>query len=162
MISDGIRCPKCGETKIRGDFYVHRGKKKGITCYCKPCHRENTNSLRRKKREKGLTVEERNKLRIVGKASCRRYREIVYNYYGNKCACCGETHKEFFAIDHINNDGNIHRRTISGNSIALWLIRNNFPSGFQILCHNCNMAKALYSICPHQREKGLKENERAN
>ena len=22
-----------------------------------------------------------------------------------------------------------------------WLVRNDFPEGFQILCHNCNTAK---------------------
>lgn len=160
MNSNGIKCPKCGKTKPTEDFYIHRGKKNGYTCYCKICHRANTNFLRRAKRKRGLTIEEKNKIRIVGKANTRKYRDIVYEHYGNKCACCGETHREFFAIDHINNDGNIHRKTISGTTISLWLIRNNFPDGFQILCHNCNMAKALYGQCPHQKE--LKDNERAN
>ena len=32
-----------------------------------------------------------------------------------------------------------------------WIIKNNFPKGFQILCHNCNSAKAVYGKCPHEK-----------
>jgi hypothetical protein len=32
------------------------------------------------------------------------------------------------------------------------LIKNNFPDGFQVLCHNCNMSIGLYGYCPHQTE----------
>ena len=32
-----------------------------------------------------------------------------------------------------------------------WIIENNFPKGFQILCHNCNVAKGLYGECPHEK-----------
>jgi hypothetical protein len=30
---------------------------------------------------------------------------------------------------------------------------------YQLLCHNCNMAKGFYGLCPHQEQKGehLKE-----
>jgi hypothetical protein len=31
-----------------------------------------------------------------------------------------------------------------------WLITNNFPDDFQILCHNCNYAKS-HGGCPHKR-----------
>lgn len=67
----------------------------------------------------------------------------------NRCACCGESHAEFLAIDHINGGGHQHRKTI-GNFFR-WLIRNGFPDGFRVLCHNCNMALAFNGYCPHQR-----------
>lgn len=69
------------------------------------------------------------------------------------CACCGEKELKFLCIDHINGGGNKHRRTITngkGGNMPFWLYRNNFPSGFQILCHNCNMAKGFYKTCPHK------------
>ncbi len=78
-------------------------------------------------------------------------RVAVLEHYGKKCACCGEAQPEFLAIDHVNNDGAEHRRSVhSGKHIIRWLIQNNFPDGFQVLCFNCNMAKSVYGICPHQ------------
>lgn len=77
----------------------------------------------------------------------------VLEHYGKQCACCGESKYEFLAIDHINNDGAEQRRSmpnIRGSKFMRWLILNNYPTNFQILCHNCNMAKGFYGQCPHQ------------
>lgn len=76
----------------------------------------------------------------------------VIDAYGGKCACCGETEPIFLSVDHINGDGAEHRRQIGGSAqLPRWLIQNGFPEGFQILCHNCNMAKHINGgVCPHQ------------
>lgn len=38
-----------------------------------------------------------------------------------------------------------------GFGIYDWLIKNNFPSGFQVLCCNCNYGKnSNHGICPHK------------
>ena len=80
-----------------------------------------------------------------------KQRNKVLEYYGNYCHCCGENEIKFLSIDHINGGGTKHRKQIGGGgtSLYLWLIKNNFPIGFQILCYNCNMAKGLYGKCPH-------------
>ncbi len=85
----------------------------------------------------------------------RSYRHLCITAYGGyACACCGETASEFLQIDHINNDGADHRRQVGkGNATYKWLIKNGFPPGFQVLCANCNYAKAHYGYCPHQRDK---------
>jgi hypothetical protein len=88
-----------------------------------------------------------------------KIRKEVMNHYGNKCNCCGEDTLEFLAIDHINGKGNEHRRKISPKNqtnvsstvMYRWLIKNNYPDGFQILCHNCNVAKHHHGICPHKK-----------
>jgi hypothetical protein len=80
----------------------------------------------------------------------RRLRIDAINFYGGKCICCRESILEFLAIDHIDGGGNDHRKSIRTN-IYLWLKKNNYPDGFQILCHNCNMAKGFYGICPHMQ-----------
>ena len=67
-------------------------------------------------------------------------RLIVMNHYGGKCAFCGNTNVNHLCIDHINNDGAEHRKTI-GRQICRWLIKNNFPDGFQVLCYNHNAEK---------------------
>ena len=80
----------------------------------------------------------------------RRKRSKVLSYYGSICTCCGEDKVAFLGIDHIEGKGNQHRKEIGGGSrFYNWLIKNNFPAGFQTLCHNCNMAKGFYGACPH-------------
>lgn len=105
-----------------------------------------------KKRVKEYSFEKRLKQKIQ-----------VYNHYSNydiKCNCCGEKQIEFLTLDHINNDGSQHKKenNISGgHKMREWIIKNNFPPGFQILCWNCNCAKGvdLENICPHQRQKEI-------
>ena len=72
-------------------------------------------------------------------------------------SCCGETGFEFLTVDHINNDGNEHRRQIKAAfGIYGWLEKNGFPKdGLQLLCWNCNMGKrANGGTCPHQALEG--------
>ena len=79
-------------------------------------------------------------------------RRMVLEHYGGVCACCGETEPAFLTIDHINNDGAAHRRAIGATSashFAVWLYRHGYPDGFQVLCANCNHAKAVVGTCPH-------------
>ena len=87
-----------------------------------------------------------------------RCRNDVFTAYGGyKCNCCGETEKMFLSIDHVNNDGAAMRKAklYSGNGTGfyLWLRKNNFPNGFQVLCMNCQVGKHKNGgVCPHQRK----------
>lgn len=80
--------------------------------------------------------------------------EVLTHYGGNppKCACCGESHIEFLVLDHIRAEGTKHRRKLGygGSNFYRWLIKNNFPDGYQVLCANCNTAKWNYKekFCP--------------
>ena len=69
-----------------------------------------------------------------------------------KCACCGEHCLRLLTIDHINNDGNSHRKSDKGARYLIsWLSKNNFPAGFQVLCFSCNWGKYWYGVCPHKK-----------
>lgn len=71
------------------------------------------------------------------------------------CRCCGEATLEFLALDHVNGSGNKHRKEVGTLAMADWAKRNNYPPGlFQVLCHNCNLAKGFYGRCPHQGYMG--------
>jgi len=90
----------------------------------------------------------------------RRGRRLkVLTYYSNgtpKCECCEETLLEFLCLDHTDGGGNKHRKTLgdpSGTSIYQWIIKNNFPKGFRVLCYNCNNAYGHYGYCPHKMKK---------
>jgi len=81
-------------------------------------------------------------------------RKVVISYYSggtDVCACCGEGHIEFLSIDHIGGGGGKHRKAV-GNFYA-WILREDFPPGFRVLCHNCNQALGLFGACPHESEK---------
>jgi hypothetical protein len=94
-----------------------------------------------------------NKGRMRG--SYYQLRAEAIEAYGKICRCCGEDLREMLSIDHINGDGNKHRReTGTGRSFYLWLKKNNYPQReFQILCLGCNMAKKQNARCPHQLVK---------
>lgn len=75
--------------------------------------------------------------------SRERTKSLVLTHYGNgKCACviCGFDDIRALSIDHINNDGAEHRKKI-GCDICRWLVKSNFPKGYQTLCMNCQLIK---------------------
>jgi len=79
-------------------------------------------------------------------------RKKVFDHYGYRCQCCGEATPEFLCIDHILGGGERHRKIIGSGNLYKWLIQNKYPEGYQVLCHNCNMAKGSYGVCPHKIE----------
>jgi len=87
--------------------------------------------------------------------SRHRLRNEVIDAYGGKCACCGETRKEFLSIDHKNGNGNKQKKEIGARTsqeFYCWLKENNYPDGFQVLCFNCNCGKGTYSVCPYDKD----------
>jgi hypothetical protein len=96
---------------------------------------------------------------LDGLSAGKRYRVKVrlealraYSKADPICVCCGETTLEFLALDHIDGGGNAHRKSIRPTGIVSmyeWARRNGYPPLFQVLCHNCNLAKGFYGRCPH-------------
>ncbi len=94
---------------------------------CIQCHRDQNNTRNRANRVK------------------------VLKHYGGdppKCACCSENKLEFLSLDHIHGGGNKQRQSIKIRWWE-WLLKNNLPTGFRVLCHNCNQAIGVYGYCPH-------------
>ena len=91
----------------------------------------------------------REKLRARSKRIMFEIRQRVFNGYGGKCSCCGETERAFLSIDHVNNDGAKERREKTGGyGFLSRIVKENFPPRYQILCFNCNWAKS-HGGCPH-------------
>ena len=92
------------------------------------------------------------KIRAKSRRCALRQRELCFEHYGQVCACCGEANKKFLSIDHINNDGAAHyRQDPKAMNLARWLVKHNFPTGFQILCYNCNCGRHYNDgVCPHE------------
>ena len=147
-------CNNCKEPKWLHHFYKASRLTDGHMSWCKVCH----NALSKKSRSKNNKYRKRqaewfkvNKKKLA----LRRFwlKAKVISNYGTKCVCCGEDNIHFLCIDHINNDGAKHRKMLGGSSILLWLKKNNYPPGFQILCYNCNCAKRFHEVCPHLKAK---------
>lgn len=60
--------------------------------------------------------------------------------------CCSK-HAQY------QNDFALDQKTpVAGSRFYVWLKKNNYPPGFQILCYNCNCAKGHFGYCPHNLE----------
>ena len=59
------------------------------------------------------------------------------------CRWCGQGDVDVLCIDHINDDGAHHRKNIGTDTLTAWIIKNDYPPGFQVLCANCNLKKEV-------------------
>jgi len=98
-----------------------------------------------------------NKQRHIERNRARRQKikiEVLSHYGGMppKCANPFGLHltKDPFlndirslSLDHINGNGNQQRKQLGADSIYVWLIKNNFPEGYQVLCMNCQWIKRV-------------------
>lgn len=83
-----------------------------------------------------------------------RLKVEVLTRYGGKCqgkdGTCPETDFDVLTLDHVNNDGHLHRKELGmgsggriGGKMYRWAKKNGYPSMLQILCANCNMKKMI-------------------
>jgi hypothetical protein len=79
-------------------------------------------------------------------------REVVFNAYGDFCKCCKENTVEFLTLEHINNDGQLHRAKMNQDNFKVWIdaARQNNKNKFSVLCMNCNWSKGKFGYCPHK------------
>jgi len=133
------RCGLCKEIfpATLHHFKHNKNVKSGLDTYCKDC-----NNRRNREAEAALKL------------------DVFTHYSGGtpKCACCGSTYTEFLTLDHINGDGAQHRRELKGRRVYRWVKAHDYPSGFQVLCMNCNFAKGMFGFCPHD----MKETDNAD
>jgi len=86
------------------------------------------------------------------KGKSARAKLAVVSGYGGKCTCCGEARLVFLEIDHVDNDAKqrvLRGEPRRGANLYKWLLKNELPNGFQVLCRNCNWGKWIYGVCPH-------------
>ena len=85
---------------------------------------------------------ERAKARL--RANHAAVRQQILDHYGAVCKMCGETDPVVLAIDHVEGRGTAHRRGVGSPSrVYRNIIKEGFPSDYQILCHNCNWRKKI-------------------
>lgn len=82
---------------------------------------------------------------IIAKARRALKLEVLAAYCGGspRCRLCREANVRFLSLDHVEDDGKEHRKSVS--DIYRWAKKNGFPDSLQVLCHNCNWLKHLGS-----------------
>jgi hypothetical protein len=155
-----LACTRCGGARDKIDKRI-----------CGSCReRDIAGAIEKKRRheaESGAPICPRCKIRpgAPGWSYCeicigrsKHYRDSlkadVIAGYGGVCKCCGEAEPQFLTIDHVNGGGSAHKKAVGSNQqIYSYLRANNYPTGYQLLCSNCNSAKGAFGICPHERDR---------
>lgn len=137
-------CNRCGFDKDISDFYPKR------TSYCKQCENEKHMEWHFANKEKVQSYQQNNR---------RKYKLMVVNHYSNgtkSCACCGEREMQFLTLDHIDGGGTKEQKVLQkdGYHFYKWLIDHLYPTGYQVLCWNCNCGRnqTKDKICPHKKQ----------
>lgn len=138
------RCKKCGKVKPLDQFPINDGYRLRSCDECFKRHnRQRTSEYYTRNTERGRRRSKETRAKVFQKVMTR---------LGGKCVCCGETEPLFLTVDHIENDGAEHRKRDPSGRAAIyrWLIRHDFPPGYQLLCSNCNHGRYRNGgVCPH-------------
>lgn len=163
MATEEKLCQKCFKIKDVSGFYLGRnGQRSYRYGSCKECrikkdlrrYYKNRKKLIRYQREYRSRPEIKKQRSSAARERNQRLRMAVLLHYSGgslQCACCSEDNIRFLTVDHSNGGGNKHRKEIGRGNIYYWIIKNNFPDGFGILCFNCNMGRSQNDgVCPHK------------
>jgi hypothetical protein len=82
----------------------------------------------------------REKLKEESRFRTFYYKLLAMEHYSNgfiECAVCGEDRIECLSLDHIYGGGTKHRKDKKIKMMAEWLRKYNYPTGYRVLCMNC-------------------------
>lgn len=148
------RCEKCGHWFPRhADHRTLCGKcRPPLTKPCARCGTEFTGSMGQRRYCSPECRDAALKEKVTAARRSQRMEALLaYSPSGTPaCECCGESTLTFLALDHVNGGGGKQHKELGGGGYYTWLRRNNYPEGFRVLCHNCNMGRQLNGgTCPH-------------
>jgi len=172
-----MKCKECGENNIEfleidhidGGGNKHKKEEKYTNLYhylkrnnfpdgyqilCSSC---NSKKVKLAAREKGMYGTSNQRYRYTYTQKIKNDAFSHYSINGEiKCSCpnCNEKDIDKLCLDHINGDGDKHRKELRligvvGAHLYHWIKKNNYPQIFRILCHNCNQSLGNYGYCPH-------------
>ncbi len=143
------KCLKCKDQKPATDEYFYR-KKGYLTSPCKVCQQKKQKKTAKKAppRVKADAAGTQRAYRTRNKKRLERRKRsdrsdlrllALWHYSGQppECACCGNDHIQFLGIGP--NSHRFYRE----------LRRAKYPTGQEVLCHNCRLSILTYGECPH-------------
>ena len=178
-------CTHCLKHKINSDFYKRKEVSNGLQSWCKDCIKacygnvknRNKNFMNKKCRycSQKLVLNKnwrlsraKSYLFICNDCEYERVKEYYWEkvqqvmaFYTNQkmcCDLCGYDNIDCLSIDHIDSDGAVRRKIKSNIDNAQQLVKRNFPSGFRILCRNCQWI--AYGEYKENRKYKVKKDEK--
>ena len=145
-------CRVCGTTLVEAENW-RSSTAKQKSYICNACDSQRAKEYRQRGYKKPLAARARD--RYMQSQKHQEMKQAIMEAYGGKCECCGENQLIYLSVDHINCDGAEHRRELkkSGTKFYEWLVANDYPTGFRVLCMNCNTALGMYGYCPHHHAR---------
>lgn len=173
-------CSGCSLTKPLTEFQKNRCHPDGLENWCRDCKSKASENLRAERKALGLChcgrspVKGKKTCRVcrsrhnswkkdnreyaneLDKARRHDLKEIVVAHYGHRCMCpggCEVTESAFLTVDHIEKNGGEHRKELGiggGAAFYRWLIENDFPEGYRVLCYNCHFTRGYFTVCAHE------------
>lgn len=147
-------CSRDCSYKYRGEKKVKQNKKwtkefeKSYSAAYRKTHAERLRIINR-----AWKIANAERVRSLNKEERARLKMDVFIAYSKgkpiSCCECGYADLRALDIDHMNDDGAAKRRGLFGDRLSAgttyyrWLRKNGYPSGYQILCRNCNWIKKL-------------------
>lgn len=141
------KCSKCHVEKSVSEYYKKMKR-------CKECIRAQSKKWFNSKGE-GYRKIRNDQSTAIHKREYLILREEFFSIHGYRCSCCGDAHKEFLTIEHLNRGGKIHRAKYRN---YLCMLKDMKKRGWQkneyiLLCMNCNWVERNGSTCPHKLER---------
>jgi len=129
------------ELKIKNKKYRDEHKKEA---YARNLEWREKNPGKTREQSKRYYTKYTEKKNQSNRENTAKLKKEVLTHYGNgelKCVLCGFDNSYSLTIDHINGNGNNHRKQLGGGGmkVYLWLKRNNYPESFRTLCANCQL-----------------------
>lgn len=102
-------------------------------------NRPKVNAFTKKKRDSNPDV-----VREYSRNWRQRKKDAIIDHYGGDCNLCHIVDREVLTLDHVMNNGAEHRRQVPISQMYSWVVKNNFPLDFRVLCFNCNHKAFLF------------------
>ena len=163
-------CSVCGDNKpLDIKEYCWIKPRNRFMYYCRKCHNKKLKVYKKnskKFKERKRSYQQTNQYKEIAKkcrqrdhakkshrererAARKRIKQNVISHYSNKtmlCGKCGFSDVRALTIDHVNGGGRKHRKELNlkaGHQFYTWLVNQNYPEGFQVLCMNCQFIKRV-------------------
>lgn len=144
---NGNICKLCANKYSLENYHKNQEHRKAVNKIWRTKNRER---IQKKSREQ-YRINTAQKLAYSKKYAQKVKVELVSHYAPDmRCQCedtncwhqerCTVNNLRILTMEHPNGGGNKQRKqlAIQGTTFYLWLRRNNYPEGFQVLCMNCN------------------------
>lgn len=134
-----IKCKACEKDKISARY---KADPAGFNARLKAWRADNPEVSKEHSRKNYWTHRD-DRLSYDKSRRDERRRAVLSHYSDGRLACllCGEDGYEFLCLDHVDGGGNKHRaehNMSASDPTYKRILKEGFPPGFRILCHNCN------------------------